>query len=126
MRCGRGGCSVPIGRMTKDVRALELYRLARSVVEKGRFVSVGILTYQEYKLGELSIRHWPSTGHLEVWHKRKVLSVNREHGQLMVRHYVPGEWEKVIQDAAGKGDGCAPELSMGQPFPTSIIGVQRT
>ena len=31
------------GRMTKDVRALELYELARSIVEtKGRFVSVGV------------------------------------------------------------------------------------
>jgi hypothetical protein len=87
--------------MTEDVRALELYELARSVVDaKGRFVSVGLLTYKEYRLNELSIRCWPTTGHLEVWHKRKVLAVNPTHGQLSVRHYVPGEWEAVLKDVA--------------------------
>ena len=93
--------SIADGRMTKDVRALELYELARSIVEaKGQSVSVGVLAYKEYRQDELSIRLWPSTGHLEVWHKRKVLAVNRAHGQLDVRHYVPGAWEKVLKDAA--------------------------
>ena len=81
--------------MTKDVRALELYELAQSVLDtKGRFVGVGVLAYKEYRQEHLSIRYWPSTGHIEVWHKRKVLAVNREHGQLKVRHYVPasGNW----------------------------------
>jgi hypothetical protein len=88
-------------RMTNDARALELYELARSVVEaKGRFVSVGVLTCKEYRQGELNIRIWPSTGHLEVWHKRKVLAVNREYGQLKARHYVRGEWEAVLDDVA--------------------------
>jgi hypothetical protein len=88
--------------MTEDVRALELYELAQSVIDaKGHFVSVGVLTYKEYRQEELSIRCWPSTGHLEVWHKRKVLAVNRERGQLNVRHYVPGDWEAVLEDVAG-------------------------
>jgi hypothetical protein len=43
--------------MTKDVRALELYQVARSVVDaKARFVSVGVLTYKEYRLDDVSIR----------------------------------------------------------------------
>jgi hypothetical protein len=87
--------------MVEGVRALELYELAQSVLDaRGRFVSVGLIAYKEYRQGELSIRYWPSTGHLEVWHKRKVLAVNRAHGQLDVRHYVPGAWEKVLKDAA--------------------------
>jgi hypothetical protein len=28
--------------------------------------------------------------------------VNREHGQLKVRRYVPGEWEAALEEAAGK------------------------
>jgi hypothetical protein len=61
-------------RMTNDVRALELYELARSVVEaKGRVVTVGVLAYKEYRQGELGIRFWPSTRHLEIWQKRIVL-----------------------------------------------------
>jgi hypothetical protein len=87
--------------MTKDVRALELYQMARSVVDsQGRFVSVGLLTFKEYRLDDLSIRYWPSTDHLEIWHKRKALVVNRAYGQLAVRHYVPGEWEEVLEDVA--------------------------
>ena len=90
--------------MTKDVRALELYELARSVVEaKGRFVSVGVLPYKECKLDDLSIRFWPSTRHLEVWRKRKLLAVNHEYGQLTVRRYVPGDWEAMVQDVADTG-----------------------
>jgi hypothetical protein len=87
--------------MTNDVRALELYELAQSVVDaKGHSVGVGVLTYKEYRQEELTIRCWPSTGHLEVWQKRKVLSVNREYGQLMVRRYVPGKWEAVLEGVA--------------------------
>ena len=59
--------------MTEDVRALELYQLAQSVIDaKGRLVSVGLVAYKEHRQEPLSIRYWPSTGHLEVWHKRKV------------------------------------------------------
>ena len=40
-----------------NVRALELYELARSVVEsKGRVVSVGVLAYKEYRQEALTIR----------------------------------------------------------------------
>jgi hypothetical protein len=87
--------------VTDDNRALELYQLALSIADaKGRFMKVGLIAYKEYRGEGLSIRYFPSTGHLEVWHKRKVLAVNREHGQLKVRHYVPGEWEAVLEEAA--------------------------
>ena len=87
--------------MTEDVRALELYQLAQSLAEaEGRLVTVGLLTYKEYRQEPLSIRYFPSTGHLEVWHGRKVLNVNREYGQLKVRHYAPGEWEKQLEEVA--------------------------
>jgi hypothetical protein len=59
--------------VTKDARALELYQLAQTLADaKGRLVTVGLLTYKEYRGEGLSIRYFPSTGHLEVWHKRKV------------------------------------------------------
>jgi hypothetical protein len=84
-------------------RALELYQLAQSLADaKGRLVTVGLLTYKEYRQEPLSIRYFPSTGHLEVWHGRKVLNVNREYGSLKVRRYVPGEWDVALEEAARK------------------------
>lgn len=60
--------------MTEDARALELYQFAQLLADaKGR-LSVGLLTYKEYRQEALSIRYFPSTGHLEVWHGRKVFS----------------------------------------------------
>jgi hypothetical protein len=87
--------------VTDDNRALELYQLALSIADaKGRLLKVGLIAYKEYRQGALSIRYFPSTGHLEVWHKRKVLAVNREYGNLKVRHHVPGEWEAALEEAA--------------------------
>ncbi len=87
--------------MTDDPRASELYQMALSAVDaKGRLVPVGLIAYKEYRDRWLSIRYWPSSGHLEVWHRRKVLAVNREHGELKVRHYTPGECEAVLEEAA--------------------------
>jgi hypothetical protein len=89
--------------VTDDARALELYQVAQSVVDaKGRIVVVGLMAYKEYRGQGIAIRYWPSTGHLEVWHGRKVLNVNREYGQLKVRHYAPGGWEAVLEEAARK------------------------
>ncbi len=62
---------------------------------------VGLIAYREYRGEGISIRYWPSPGQVEVWQKRKVLAVNREHDQLKVRHFVPGEWEAVLEEAAG-------------------------
>ena len=86
-----------------NARALELYQRALSIVDaKGHLLTVGLLTYKEYRQEALSIRYFPSTGHLEVWHGRKVLNVNREYGQLKVRHYVRGDWEAALEEASGK------------------------
>jgi hypothetical protein len=87
--------------VAEDVRALELYQVAQTVIDaKGHLVTVGLVTYKEYRQEGLSIRYWPSTAHLEVWHNRNVLRVNREYGELKVRHYVPGEWEKTLEEVA--------------------------
>ncbi len=86
--------------MTDDAQALELYQLAQSVVDaKGRIVVVGLMAYKEYRGQGIAIRYWPSTGHLEVWQKHKVLVVNREYGDLNVRRYVPGKWEAMLEEA---------------------------
>ena len=48
--------------MTSDERALELYRLALSLVEaEGRFVPVGLVTTKEYRGESLGITWLPSS-----------------------------------------------------------------
>ena len=90
--------------MTNDnERALELYRLALSLVEaKGAFISVGQTRLKEFRSAGLIIHYMPSSGHLDVWNRRKVLTVNRRDGKLMVTQYTPGEWEAALEHAAGK------------------------
>jgi hypothetical protein len=84
-----------------DARALELYRMALALVEgKGRSVAVGLLAYKEYRGGDLSIIYLPGSSHLDVWHRRKVLTINRRAGSLRVIHYNRGEWEEELQEAA--------------------------
>ncbi len=66
------GCGEPYlieaakgGGVTDDARALELYQLALSIADaKGRVVVVGLMAYKEYRGEGLSIRYFPSTGHL--------------------------------------------------------------
>jgi hypothetical protein len=87
--------------VTSDERALELYRLALSLVEtKGRFVPVGLVVTKEYRVESLGITWLPSSGHLDVWHRRKVLTVNFHKGSAHVTHYIPGEWEEKLEAAA--------------------------
>jgi hypothetical protein len=84
-----------------DARALELYRMALSLLEaKGRFVSVGLSAYQEYRGEHLSIIYLPQSSHLDVWHRRKVLTITRRAGSLRVIRYNRGEWEEELQQAA--------------------------
>ncbi len=84
-----------------DSRALELYRLAVSLVEaKGHFETVGVLTYKEFRGEGLAIRYFPGSGTLELWHKCRVLLVNRYDGELWVRQYLPGKWESLLGEAA--------------------------
>ena len=94
--------------MTSDERALELYRLALSLVEaEGRFVPVGLVTTKEYRGESLGITWLPSSGHLDVWHRRKVLTVNIHKGSARVTHYIPGDWE----DGPPGGQGTIQALS---------------
>jgi hypothetical protein len=51
---------------TNDIRALELYELALSLVE-AKGVLVPGSTPKEYGTGNLNIHYLPKTGHLEVW-----------------------------------------------------------
>ena len=51
---------------TNDIRALELYELALSLVEAKGVVSGSTLL--EYRAGNLTIHYLPTTGHLEVWY----------------------------------------------------------
>jgi hypothetical protein len=86
---------------TNDIRALELYELALSLVEtKGTPVSGSTLV--ECRAGTLTIHYSAKTGHLEVWHLSKVLTVNRLPRSLKVTHYTPGEWEQELEAAAAK------------------------
>ena len=85
---------------TNDIHALELYELALSLVEAKGVVSGSTLL--EYRAGNLTIHYLPTTGHLEVWYLRKVLTINRVRRTLKVTHYTPGEWEDELEGAAKK------------------------
>ena len=89
--------------MIDDAYALELYRMAVSVVEaKGVLITVGLTTLREHRAGNLIVHYMPSTGHLDVWYRRKVFTVNRRKGVLCVHFYAPGEWEDELERATGK------------------------
>jgi hypothetical protein len=89
--------------VTDEKRALELYELALSVVEaKGVVVTVGLMTYREYRAGRLTIIYLPTSGHLDMWYGRKVLTINRRNETLRVDHYSPGDWEEELEEAAAK------------------------
>jgi hypothetical protein len=85
-----------------EERALNLYKLALALVEtNGAFISVGLTRLKEFRGNGLTIHHMPSTEHLDVWYRRKVLAVDRRQGKLKVSHYVPGEdWEQELENAA--------------------------
>lgn len=78
-----------------------MYQLAVSLAEaKGRFVTVGLLTYREFRGKGPIIRYFPFSGTLEVWHERKVLVVHRIEGKPHIVRYLPGLWEEALEDAA--------------------------
>jgi len=86
-------------------KALEHYQLAISVVEaQGRVATVGLLTYKEFRGNGLSIRYFPSSGTLELWHQRKVLVVHRLEGRPCIVRYVSGVWEPLLAETAKQND----------------------
>jgi hypothetical protein len=85
----------------EDIRALELYRLALSLVEaKGRVVTMGLMPFKEYRAADLSIVLMPKSGQLDVWQGHKVLTIRREDDMPLVMHYAPGQWEKELEAEA--------------------------
>ena len=85
-----------------EERALDIYELALRLVETwGVGHTIGATPFREYRTGTLTIRYLPKSGHLDVWARRKVLTVSRWHGSLKVTHYVAGEdWEDELEAAA--------------------------
>ena len=87
-----------------EVRALEIYELALQLVEaRGVARTIGTTSFREYRTGTLTIHYHPKSGHLDVWARRKVLTVNRRDGSLKVTRYSPGgDWEAELEAAAAK------------------------
>ena len=90
--------------MIEGVRALQLYELALSLVEaKGVLVTVGVTTFKEYRTGSLTIHYLPSLGRLDVWSRRKVLTIDKLGGKVRVTGFNPGEdWEDELEVAAAE------------------------
>ena len=83
------------------MRALRMHDLAVSLVQaKGIRFQSAALPVMQYKRGNLSIHYLPKAGHLSVWYRYKVLTINARQGILRVTRYLPGEWEAEIEDAA--------------------------
>ena len=87
-----------------ELRAVEIYQLALQLVEaRGVAHMIGTTSFREYRTGTLTIHYHPKSGHLDVWARRKVLTVNRRDGSLKVTRYSPGEdWEAELEAAAAK------------------------
>jgi hypothetical protein len=85
-----------------EKRALEIYELALHLVEaRGVGHTIGATPFREYRTGTLTIRYLPKSGHLDIWARRKVLTVDRWHGSLKVIRYAAGEdWEDELEAAA--------------------------
>jgi hypothetical protein len=82
-------------------RALRMHDLAVSLVQaKGLQFQSGALPMLQYKRGNLTIHYLPKAGHLSVWYRYKVLTINPRQGILRITRYLPGEWEEELEDAA--------------------------
>jgi hypothetical protein len=85
-----------------EIRALEIYELALRLVEAlGVEHMIGATPFREYRTETLTIHYFPKLGHLDVWARRKVLTVNRWHGSLQITRYAAEEdWEAELEAAA--------------------------
>jgi hypothetical protein len=85
------------------IHALDMYELALSLVEaKGAPVPIGKGKVMEYRVGNLIIHYLPKSGHLDIWRRRKVLTIERWGGRLQVSRYAPGYWEDELEAAVAK------------------------
>ena len=82
-----------------EIRALEIYELALRLVEaRGVGHTIGTTSLREYRTETLTIHYLPELGHLDVWARHKVLTINRWRGSLEVTRYVAGEdWEDELE-----------------------------
>ena len=87
-----------------EKRALEMYELAWPLAKtKGAAKKLGVVTFREYRAGSLTIHYLPSSGRLDIWYRRKVLTIDRWDGPPRVTRYIPGEdWEDELEKAATK------------------------
>lgn len=112
--------------MTDEKRPLELYELALSVVEaKGVVVAVGSTPYREYRAGTLTIIYLAKSSHLDVWYRRKVLTINRRGETLKVENYTPGEWEDERAEGKCKNQNHALLSPMVRSFARFASGPAR-
>jgi hypothetical protein len=86
-----------------QIRALESYELALSLVEaNGVSLTLGASTLKEYRVGNIIIHYLPKLCHLDIWRRRKVLTIDKWGGTLQVTRYVPGYWEDELEAAVAK------------------------
>ena len=80
-------------------RGQQLYTIALSLVEaQGRFFTVGVMTFKEYRAGKLSVVLM-SDGNLDIWYRHKVLSFRKPLGVTL---YKRGRWEEELEATVGK------------------------
>ena len=98
-RSGKGELDVWFERR---VLSVERFAWKPQIVEtKGVPITLGVTTIKEYRTEVLTIHYLPRSGHLDVWHRRKVLTIDRWRGPPEVTHYVRGEdWEDALEEAA--------------------------
>ena len=48
------------------------------------------------------MNYLPKSGHLDVWDRRKVLTIERYRGSPRVERCVPGYWEDELEAAVAK------------------------
>jgi len=86
--------------MTQE-HALRLHDLALSVVRsKGVTKLEGSTTVLEYRYGLLLIQYRSGKGELDVWFRRRVLSVERFAWKPQIIRYTPGDWERHLISVA--------------------------
>ena len=96
--------------MTDEERALHRYAQALSLVEaKGKLITIGVTTFKEYKTATLTVRFMPTRNRLDVWDRRKVLTVDRLYGSLKVITYTRGAWEDELEEAASPATDDPPD-----------------
>ena len=83
----------------RAARAARFLSPCPSLKPKGRFVTVGVMTFKEYRAGKLSVVLMPGPGNLDIWYRHKVLSFRQKLGVTL---YTRGRWEDELEAAVGK------------------------